>query len=51
MCFVSQFAFRDIYIKHTLSNKRENVELTFLRSVTIVMQFKMVAGFSHLAIR
>ena len=39
------------YIKHTLSNKRENVELTFLRSVTIVMQFKMVAGFSHLAIR
>lgn len=40
MCFVLQFALK----------KRENVELTLLPSVNIVMQFKMAARFRHLAI-
>ena len=45
MFFVSQLL-SEIHIKHTLGNKRENVELT----LSIVMQFKMAAGFGHLTI-
>ena len=37
-------------VYNLLKKKRENVELTLLPSVNIVMQFKMAARFRHLAI-